>query len=70
MQAPAADWASKIKEERNMLEKLRNELYKLIELYGPLDTRTVDKSRELDAEIVIAMKKTKVQKKSSRSYHK
>ncbi|MFL0245495.1 aspartyl-phosphate phosphatase Spo0E family protein [Candidatus Clostridium stratigraminis] len=39
------------------MEALREELYKHIEKYGPLDPRTVKISQLLDEEIVKAMKK-------------
>jgi hypothetical protein len=41
---------------RKVLERLRKELHEYIEVYGPLDQRTVDKSQELDIEIVKAMR--------------
>jgi hypothetical protein len=37
------------------MDKLKEELYQHIELYGLLDPRTVSKSQELDVEIVKAM---------------
>jgi hypothetical protein len=39
------------------MEKLKEELYLHIELYGLQDPRTVAKSQELDIEIVKAMRK-------------
>lgn len=44
-------------EVRTMLEKLREELHMYINSYGPTDPRTVNKSQELDKEIVKDMQK-------------
>ncbi|NFM56659.1 aspartyl-phosphate phosphatase Spo0E family protein [Clostridium botulinum] len=41
------------------MENVRNQLYSLIEKYGTLDPRTLEKSRELDSLIVRDMKKFK-----------
>ncbi|ENK0558954.1 aspartyl-phosphate phosphatase Spo0E family protein [Clostridium botulinum] len=41
------------------MENVRNQLYSLIEKYGTLDPRTLEKSRELDSLIVRDMKKLK-----------
>jgi hypothetical protein len=39
-----------------MLDKLKQELYEYIELYGIQDPRTISKSQELDLEVVKVMK--------------
>ncbi|MDU4597584.1 MAG: aspartyl-phosphate phosphatase Spo0E family protein [Clostridium sporogenes] len=41
------------------MEHARNQLYSFIEKYGTLDSRTLEKSRELDSLIVKEMKKFK-----------
>ncbi|SHI91112.1 Spo0E like sporulation regulatory protein [Clostridium amylolyticum] len=39
------------------MEELREKLYKFIELYGPLDPKTVHVSQQLDVLIVKSIKK-------------
>lgn len=41
------------------MEALREKLHKYINLYGPLDARTIDVSQQLDKLIVEAMKGAK-----------